>query len=192
MTQWFTEFGDSPIASLFHPNKDEIWLHLSLLQSAPDRFAVFLRKLVPQTMPGPVDAVHLPDSQITWKIRIRKKWRYLLYFCSRSLRHVGSSSRHSRVGFGGGFIKEDVSSRFVRFLAASAVFELGMFIFYLLYNLLLLDRGFHEDFLGAVGGTMQAGGIAGTLPAGFAAKQWGLKRLLVMSFWRSRWFWRCG
>jgi predicted MFS family arabinose efflux permease len=180
--QWFAEFGHRPIASLFHPNKDEIWLHLSLLQSAPDRFAVFFRKLVPQTLPRPLDAANLPDDQITWKIRIRRKWRYLIYVSSRLLRHVRLFVPTLANGIRWWLYQRGVSSRFLRFLAASAVFELGMFIFYMLYNLLLLDRGFHEDFLGAVGGTMQAGGIAGTLPAGLAAKQWGLKRLLVVSF----------
>lgn len=182
VAHWFAKSGDRPIASLFHPNKDEIWLHMSLLQAARDRRAVFVRRLVPNRMPGPVDAVHLPDNQITWKIGIRRRWRYLLFFCTRLFHHLRLLIPTLANGLRWWLYQTGISSRFLRFLAASAVFELGMFIFYLLYNLLLLDRGFHEDFLGAVSGTTQVGGIAGTIPAGLVARQWGLKRLLVTSF----------
>jgi MFS family permease len=182
VTQWFAESGDGPIASLFHPNKEELWLHMSLLQSAADRRAVFIRRVIPGRMPGPVDAVHLREDQITWRIRIRREWRYLLFFGSRVLHHLKLIIPTLAGGLRWWLNQVGISSRFLRFLAAAAVFELGMFIFFVLYNLLLLDRGFHEDFLGAVTGTMQVGAIAGTIPAGLAARQWGLKRLLMLSF----------
>jgi hypothetical protein len=46
------------------------------------------RRLLPATLPGPVDAVHLPDREITWRIAIRRKWRYGRYAASRLLHHV--------------------------------------------------------------------------------------------------------
>jgi len=147
-----------------------------------DRRAVRLRRLLPQGISGPVDAVHLPQSQITWQIQIRRRWRYLLFFTSRLMHHLRLMIPTLGNGLRWWLMQSGMSSRFLRFLAAAAVFELGMFIFYVLYNLLLLDRGFHEDFLGAVGGSMKVGGIAGTIPAGIAARQWGLKRLLFTSF----------
>src|SRR5262249_34884236 len=37
---WFDEFGASPATAKFIPNKDELWLHLSLLHSLEDRLSV--------------------------------------------------------------------------------------------------------------------------------------------------------
>jgi hypothetical protein len=34
--EWFEAFAFSPLESEFHPNKDELWLHLALLDSTPD------------------------------------------------------------------------------------------------------------------------------------------------------------
>jgi hypothetical protein len=48
---WFGEFAASPAKAEFFPNKDELWLHLSLLGSAADRFAVARRRLLPGNLP---------------------------------------------------------------------------------------------------------------------------------------------
>ena len=52
----------------------------------------------------------------------------------------------------------------------------------LLYNLLLLDRGWHEDMLGSITTAMTAGSIAGTLPAGWLVERVGLRRALLLCF----------
>jgi predicted MFS family arabinose efflux permease len=182
VSQWFQQSGDRAVASLFNPNKDELWLHMSLLESASDRRAVFFRRLMPKQIPGPVDAVHLRPEDITWKIQIRKRWRYLLFFSTRLIRHLRLTPPTLSNGFRWWLHENGISPGFMQFLAAAAVFELGLFIFYLLFNLLLLDRGFHEDFLGANSGAMQIGAIAGTIPGGLAAQRWGLKKVLTVSF----------
>src|SRR5579871_1162529 len=45
--RWIAVRGDAPLESAFHPNKEELWLHLSLLKSSRDQFAVARRRLVP-------------------------------------------------------------------------------------------------------------------------------------------------
>ncbi|MBV9265342.1 MAG: nucleotidyltransferase family protein [Acidobacteriaceae bacterium] len=44
---WLNEFGMSPVEALFRPNKDEIWLHLSLMRRAADRQRLLWRRLIP-------------------------------------------------------------------------------------------------------------------------------------------------
>jgi predicted MFS family arabinose efflux permease len=66
------------------------------------------------------------------------------------------------------------------FLTVSFLFDSGMFIFFLLYNLYLLDLGFREDFLGWTAGAMALGNIAGSLPCGLFAHWFGLRKTLLV------------
>jgi len=75
-----------------------------------------------------------------------------------------------------------LSGAFWVFLVASCLFTFGVFVFVLLYNLYLLDRGFREDFLGLVTSAMTAGNIVGTLFVVAATRRLGLKRLLLLCF----------
>src|SRR5262249_28012297 len=50
---WFKEFGASPALQRFRPNKDELWLHLSLLDSRLDALRVARRRLIPSNLPPP-------------------------------------------------------------------------------------------------------------------------------------------
>ncbi len=90
----------------------------------------------------------------------------------KSLFHIGTALSA---------IKE-LGKQFWTFYAASFCFDFGMFIFFFLYNLYLLDLGFGEKFLGQVVGAMAAGSIAGTLPAGWMAQRIGLRRTLFICF----------
>ena len=65
------------------------------------------------------------------------------------------------------------------FLFAENLYDIGLYIFFLLYNLYLLDLGYREDFLGWVTSAMSIGGIAGTLPAAAIARKVGLKRTVI-------------
>jgi MFS family permease len=65
------------------------------------------------------------------------------------------------------------------FLFAENLYDIGLYIFVLLYNLYLLDLGYREDFLGWVTSAMSAGGIAGCLPAAGIVKKLGLKRTVI-------------
>ena len=65
------------------------------------------------------------------------------------------------------------------FLFAENLYDTGLYIFVLLYNLYLLDLGYREDFLGWVTSAMNAGSIAGSLPGGWIASRLGLKRTVI-------------
>jgi hypothetical protein len=50
---WFEEFARSPAVQPFRPNKDELWLHLSLLDRRRDKLRVARRRLLPANLPPP-------------------------------------------------------------------------------------------------------------------------------------------
>jgi Uncharacterised nucleotidyltransferase len=85
---WLAAHANAPIVNLFHPTKDELWLHLSLLDPGSSRLRVLRRRLMPVQLPGPVDAVYLPDAAIGWRVRLRRAWRYCLFLISRTWRHA--------------------------------------------------------------------------------------------------------
>ena len=85
---WLAAHAHTAVRSLFHPTKDELWLHLSLLDPGRSRLRIVRRRLLPLQLPGPVDGVHLPDGAIDWRIRLRRTWRYSLFLASRICRHA--------------------------------------------------------------------------------------------------------
>jgi hypothetical protein len=86
--RWIEEYSSAPLDRLWHPNKDELWLHLSLLESGRDKAGVLLRRLAPVRMPGPVEAVHVPDEHKTWRRRAEARLHYGAFLCGRVLWHI--------------------------------------------------------------------------------------------------------
>jgi hypothetical protein len=83
---WFEEFSTSPIEEIFQSRKDELWLHLSLLESLRDKLAITRLRLLPMNKPMPVDAIHVPESELTWRRRAVRSVRYWMHIATR-LRH---------------------------------------------------------------------------------------------------------
>ena len=180
--RWLKMYSGSPLSGRFHPNKDELWLHWSLLESPRDRLAVLRRRMLPQTMPGPVDAVTIPKEQQTLGIRWRARWRYVRYITSRGAHHlrtVPATAASALRWFGAG---SGLDAQYWRLFWAEGFFDFGMFIFVLLYNLYLLQLGFQEDFIGRVSGMMTAGSIAGALLAAVALRRFGLSTTIRAAF----------
>ena len=179
--EWFEAFAFSPLESQFHPNKDELWLHLALLDSARDKLTVVRRRLLPQ-LPGPVDAVCIPERQFTLRRRMLKYARTARFLAGRAVFHTRAFVSLLQSGVRWRMRSSGLSGGYWLFLGASSFFVLGMFIYVLLYNLYLLDLGFREDFVGQVNSAATAGMVGGILPAAALARRWGLGRLLLVSF----------
>jgi MFS family permease len=83
------------------------------------------------------------------------------------------------------------------FFFAAFFYDAGLSIYFFLFNLYLLDRGFNERAMGWIGGAMTLGSLVGTLPAGSLAKRIGLRPLLIFLFisapflnaFRAIWIW---
>lgn len=83
--RWFEKYRWSPIEA---SNKHELWLHTSLLESHADRAAILRRRLLPTSLPGPVDAIHTPHDQLTPTRRARRAIRNSAYAASRLVHHT--------------------------------------------------------------------------------------------------------
>lgn len=68
------------------------------------------------------------------------------------------------------------------FFAAAFFFDAGFSVYFFLFNLYLLDRGFNERAMGWIGGALTLGSLAGTLPAGVLVRRIGLRPLLLFLF----------
>lgn len=77
-------------------------------------------------------------------------------------------------------LNRNLSNGLWSFLGISLLFDSGMFIFFLLYNLYLLDLGFREDFLGWIASAVALGNIVGSLPGGIFAYRVGLRKALLV------------
>jgi MFS family permease len=180
--RWLEIYSMSPLLGHSRPNKDELWLHWSLLDSAGARWNVLRRRLVPERLPGPVDAVHIPEQQRTWRIRLRSRWRYAAFSTQRiayHLRALPSTAMSALRWFGGSL---ELDAQFWRFFLAEGFFDFGMFVFVLLYNLYLLQLGFRENFIGQVSALMTVGNVAGSIPSAYVMQRFGIRKTLMVSF----------
>lgn len=177
--QWFARYGAAPLEAQFHPNKHEMWLHFALLDAPRDRRQVFMRRVFPATMPAPMDAVYVPQDQWTWRLRLRRSVRYAAHIAGRAIYHARSLPAVAGHGLIWKSRAWQLPAAFWRFLAASCLFNAGLFHFFLLYNLFLLDLGYRENVLGQVAGAFTAGSLVAVLPAAAVVRRLGLKRALL-------------
>ena len=63
---------------------------------------------------------------------------------------------------------------------AVLLFNVGMSIFFFLYNLFMLDLGYREGPLGVLTGALALGSMVGTIPMGMAAQRVGSRNVLVV------------
>ena len=77
---WFREFATSPAEQRFRANKDELWLHLSLLDSKLDALYVARRRLIPSNLPPPARATSTASSSAV----------YAAWFAGRLRHHLVS------------------------------------------------------------------------------------------------------
>ena len=95
-------------------------------------------------------------------------------------RHFGSMPRSLRQIVGEDPSTNRLGRPFWTYVAAASLFNIGMSIVFLLYNLFLLDYGYTEVFLGQARSAYSLGGIAGAIPAGILAQKFGLRRTMLV------------
>jgi len=172
---WLETLGWSPIEACFRPNRDEVWLHLSLIASPLAKSRLLAHRFLPFRKPGQMIPKNVGDDPY-FGLRHRLK-----AFQIKTVRHFLSMPRTLYSGLGWLWRKQRFAPGFSRYLAVSIFFDVGAYIFVLLYNLLLLSRGFHEQFVGLVTSSMTVGTIAGTLPAAWFARRFGLRSSLLVA-----------
>ncbi|MGC4054077.1 MAG: MFS transporter [Paludibaculum sp.] len=180
--QWIHDYAWAPLEGQFVPNKHELWLHLTLVSSNRDRAAILFKRLVPTTLPGEVDAVLVPEEKLTPWIRLRRRWKYLLHLTTRTAFHARAAVPTLIHGAAWLSRSQGIDPGLWRFLSAAWLYELGLFVFMLLYNLQLLDLGYKEDFLGTISSAQTAGSFVAALPMGALLQRKGPAWLISGAF----------
>jgi predicted MFS family arabinose efflux permease len=168
--RWFDKYSNSPLDALVHANKDALWLHLSLLESSKDRVFVFCAGLFP---------VRIPQARAVRRWPLHAYGRFLKHAVLRVGYHLRTVPSTLWEGLRWSLSANSLGRQFWTYLTAASFFNIGMFIFFLLYNLFLLDYGYTEKFLGQVRSAFALGGMAGAIPAGVLAQRFGLRRTML-------------
>lgn len=182
VSAWFQQFGRSVLAGEFHPNKDLLWLNMSLLQSARDKRKVLVNRLLPTritSIEAPYVQQDAPGEQKP-RSALARRARHVAYLASRAGYHAGVLPSTLWRGARWWLATKEIGSGFWTFFTASFFYVFGMYIFFLLYNLYLLDCGLKENVLGLVTSASSLGSIAGTIPAGMFAQRFGLRKALLL------------
>jgi hypothetical protein len=190
---WFREFSKPPLSARFDRRKYAFWLHANFVESFRDKASIVLRGLltIPLVIPtfGTVVERDRQDTQGTSRpdsSRVlgscRKVIKYAGWLVNRAVTRIIPFPFFLWRGLRYLLLAQGLSAQFWTFLAASFCLELGMTIFFFLYNLYLLDCGFKEQFLGAMASSMSIGSIACTIPAAIAIERLGLRKSLLLCF----------
>jgi MFS family permease len=180
---WFDRFATVLVCKQFHPTKDLLWLHTSLVESLGDKLSIICEGLLPTRLPslGIVDLLDVarPEQRGAHTLlgRLARFIAYLFSHLPFQLRMV-PATLWSGVGFW--WSTQGLGEQFWRFFAISFLFDLGMFIFFFLYNIFLLDRGFREDFIGLTASANTIGSVVICIPSAILAQRAGLQKTLLI------------
>ena len=177
---WFEKYAASPVEALFRPNKHELWLHLALLDPARVRREVLIRKIFPATLPN-FGGVYVSAGDVTFRIRWAHRIRYATYLAFRAAHHARALPVMLWHGIRWKCRASHLKAPFWWFTMGGALYAFGFFVFYLLYNLFLLDRGYREDALGLIASAATLGSVAGILPAASFIRRIGLAPALKVA-----------
>jgi MFS family permease len=179
--RWMTQYGTSPLTIPYVPNKDALWLQLSLTDS-PARTAVFFRALFPTRLPTLAAVQTQSTSEAREKQNKSAPVTYLSHVARRASHHARILPQTLWHAVKWWWSSKDLGDEFLVFLGASFFYTLGMFTYFLLFNLYLIDMGYKEDFLGILTGALSVGGIAAVLPVGFFIHRSGLRSAILTCF----------
>jgi predicted MFS family arabinose efflux permease len=78
--------------------------------------------------------------------------------------------------------RKNLGSGYWIFFTSAFFYDAGFAIYFFLFNLYLMDRGFTDRGIGLIGGSFTAGSLVGTLPAGRLERRAGLRSMLIALF----------
>jgi Uncharacterised nucleotidyltransferase len=85
---WFDRFATFPLSTQLRPNKDGLWLHLSLLECSSDQRSVLRERLFPTRVP-PIERVDLADISSDGQAERRSPLRKRAMLCAYIMSRVG-------------------------------------------------------------------------------------------------------
>lgn len=183
--KWFDCFSERIFDHRLQRPKIGIWLQLALIESTAERRAVALKYFSPYrpvsfkafadretTAPKPECAQRPAETRRKYLQHIRKQ------VAARAKAAVPTAWLGARYWWS----KKKLNRGYWTFYSAGLLYDFGMFIFYLLYNLYLIERGFATGFLGAVVSAGALGSVVGTLLSGMLCDRLGLRKSMLICF----------
>ena len=86
--RWFELFAMSPAVSATHPNKDELWLHLLLVEGTDVRRRVTIRRLFPTRGTRVVLHAHVDSRSGGIRLQIRRALFEFRFLLQRAVHHL--------------------------------------------------------------------------------------------------------
>jgi MFS family permease len=179
---WFDKIGGLSMSPML-PRKDWVWLHVSLVDSTGEKLSILCSSLLPSHVPtiGEVEKLDGESTEPhTRRSSIRRRSRHVEYVASRVWYYSRLIPSELWRGAHFWWSTKDLGRPFWDFFAISFLFDLGLYIFFFLFNLYLLDLGFKEEFIGLVASVNAIGGIVSCIPSGMLAQRAGLRRALLV------------
>jgi len=187
---FFRHFSEATLSPSLNFRKDGMWLHLDLLESRADKSAILLQRILPVSLQTPAITPDASGEARTENQASQNRLSqvahaschsivYTAWFVRRSSYHIALLPIRLWRGLRYRVSRKNLSRQFWTFFAASFCFDLGMTMYFFLYNLYLLDCGFKEDFLGLMMSFMNIGSIACTIPAAILIQRLGIRRSLL-------------
>jgi predicted MFS family arabinose efflux permease len=183
---WFRVYANSPLEAWFTPNKNAVWLYAAMLREPAERREVVLGQLVPRKLPRYIaerydgDSPRQDNTTNRWsRAGARNYFRYTL---GRLNFHGSTFPRALWSGLRLWWESKDLSAQYWTFFTASFFFDLGMFIFFFMFNLFLLECGYREQFLGLITSANAVGSVVGTIVGGLVAQRFGIRNTLLFCF----------
>jgi predicted MFS family arabinose efflux permease len=174
---WIRQYGLSPVEALFVPNKAELWLNLCFLNSFSDKARVFSRRLLPLSAAKQNATTRSKQDPR----KAKNEFLRAKFLMRRAAVHAFTLPSTCIHGLKWWWLRQRLGRDFLVFLLSSVLFDFGEFIFFLLYNLYLIDRGYTEKFLGQVTAAVTAGTFLAVLPAAAIARRIGLKKTVMIA-----------
>ena len=181
VNRWCSAYGESSLTLPFCPNKDALWLHLTLAEPS-HRSTIFFKALFPSRFPT-IDAVEEQSAKLKGTDnKLSRPITYISHLARRAIHHARILPQTLFHAVGWWWTSKELGQGFLTFLGASFFYTFGMFIYFFLFNLYLIDLGYKEKFVGWTTGALALGGILGILPAGFLNQRFGIRKGLLICF----------
>ena len=117
---WLRTFAGSSLDAMFRPNRDWVWLHTTLLNSAKDRRRVISNALIPDHIPGKNSpAVSLNLRRAIAPTSDNPRIQYFLFLRTRIMSYLGMVSKTLRGRVEWWFSEKQLGREFWKFLFAS-------------------------------------------------------------------------
>jgi MFS family permease len=173
---WLNQFALEPLKAQSDSNKNYFWLNWSLLTRRKDRLTAARRCFIPIGLPGFVcrSSDRPPESGARRLVRQRR------FVLSRAKHHLAALNPTLQGGLIWVGYKCGLDRGFLPFLMACTLFDIGEFLFVILFNFYLLEIGLREDAIGFAAAGMSGGTLVGTPLATFVAHRFGLRNALVI------------